>query len=402
MGQDTKIEWCSHTFNPWRGCTKISPGCAHCYAEALSKRNPKVLGIWGDNGTRVVASESAWKEPLKWDRQARQAGERHRVFCASLADVFENREELVNPRIRLFHLMHMTPSLDWLLLTKRPEFAREWLEGSAIQGLWPCDNVWLGTSVENQDQADKRIPILLQTPAKVRFLSVEPLLGPVDLDFPQNNCDQPSPESECPDCGGDVACEGEGWRCVEHSGMHIGCGWKSDGWNDEPDARPSIDWVIIGGESGPHARPCDLAWIRSIVRQCRAAGVPVFVKQMGSNLAGYWLDPDGPGDGICYHSEKWKLRDPHGADPAEWPADLRVREMPAVTAQEPQPCRKARKSGHAFIAAKGLLLAMRPLCTSEAISLAFRSVGWMRKSTAKWKMKLSHGAMNAHLYKKRS
>lgn len=124
MAENSKIEWTNHTFNPWRGCQKVSPGCQHCYAETLSKRNPAVLGEWGPNGKRVIASEAHWRLPLKWNKAAKLAGERHRVFCASLADVFEDRPELVAPRVRLFHLISETPNLDWLLLTKRPENIR--------------------------------------------------------------------------------------------------------------------------------------------------------------------------------------------------------------------------------------------------------------------------------------
>src|SRR5262245_49606753 len=120
--ENSKIQWTDHTFNVWRGCEKVSPGCAHCYAETMSRRNPAVLGEWGKHGTRVIASEAMWREPLKWDRQARAAGVRKRVFCASLADVFEDRPELVAPRERLFRLIEDTPNLDWQLLTKRPEF----------------------------------------------------------------------------------------------------------------------------------------------------------------------------------------------------------------------------------------------------------------------------------------
>src|SRR5690349_6943095 len=121
MGRDSAIEWTHHTFNPWRGCTKVSAGCAHCYAETWSKRNPKALGIWGDGGTRVIAAEAYWRQPLKWNAAAKAAGERHRVFCASLADVFEDRPELVESRERLLDVIYKTPDLDWLLLTKRPE-----------------------------------------------------------------------------------------------------------------------------------------------------------------------------------------------------------------------------------------------------------------------------------------
>lgn len=228
MGENTKIEWCHHTFNPWRGCTKVSEGCAHCYAEALSHRNPSVLGLWGDAGTRVVASESAWGEPLKWDRKAREAGERHRVFCASLADVFEVRDELVAPRRRLARLIWETPDLDWLLLTKRPKTAERLIyEMWFSDAEWPR-NYWIGTSVENQKHGLPRIDHLRKIPAAIRFLSVEPLLedlGRIDL--------------------------------------------------------TGIDWVIVGGESGPHARPMHPAWVRSIRDQCIAAGVAFFFKQWG-------------------------------------------------------------------------------------------------------------------------
>lgn len=293
MAENSAIEWTHHTFNPWRGCTKVSPGCANCYAERQSKRNPNVLGIWGDGGTRVVASDSYWREPLKWNRAAEQAWERHRVFCASMADVFEDRPELRMPRARLWQLITLTPYLDWLLLTKRPENAMAWccrwadLDGESCEpkmvrgpeltrachpsgrGQIFADmlesmgepppgcafptfdwmegprwwgpvlrNVWIGTSVENQETADERIPKLLACPAAVRFLSIEPLLGPVDL----------SP------------------------------------WTD------FIDWVIVGGESGPKARPMHPDWARSIRDECRAAKVPFFFKQWGE-----WQDGSAGG-----------------------------------------------------------------------------------------------------------
>lgn len=311
--KDSKIEWTDHTFNTHRGCTKVSAGCANCYAETLSGRNPAVLGIWGPNGTRVVAAESAWREPLKWNREAVEAGERHRVFCASLADVFEDwkgpmlnshGDELFSDRIggwsdrvgdkdghrlkltmqdvrtRLYKLIDATPNLDWLLLTKRPENIRRMMplfrspgEKRVVES-WPRNkNVWLGTSIENRSVLH-RIDALRSNPAVVRFLSIEPLLedlGTIDL-----------------------------------TGIH---------------------WVIVGGESGRGARPCDLAWIRSIRDQCRAAGVPVFVKQLGANpsatLAESGTDP-GDDDNI----ERLKLSDKKGGDWEEWPSDLRVREFP--------------------------------------------------------------------------
>src|SRR5262245_38941981 len=164
MGKETNIQWCDHTFNPWRGCTKVSPGCQHCYAETLAARNPKVLGVWGPHGTRVIASESMWREPLKWNKKAEIAGVRRRVFCASLADVFEDRPELVEPRYRLWRLIVNTPYLDWLLLTKRPENAGRMLaDGGSLPGILGFPSIWLGVSVEDQQRADERIPVLLRT-----------------------------------------------------------------------------------------------------------------------------------------------------------------------------------------------------------------------------------------------
>lgn len=299
MAENSKIEWTDATFNPWRGCTKISAGCANCYAESLSGRNPKVLGTWGPNGTRVVAAETGdagWSAPVKWNRLAAAAklpdgtpnpdGHRPRVFCASLADVFEEWSGPMtaangNPlwwchgslsnspipstgleagcrlatmddiRARLFDLIGETPNLDWLVLTKRPRHMREWLAGSAVAGLstgnphaaaWPFPNVWLGTSVEDQAAAKTRIPELLSIPAAVRFLSVEPLLGPLDIsDY-----------------------------------LHLYHGHPPKAW---PHGR--VHWVIVGGESGHGARPLNPEWVKSLRDQCVAPGVPFFFKQWG-------------------------------------------------------------------------------------------------------------------------
>lgn len=286
MATETKIEWCHHTFNPWRGCTKVSAGCTHCYAETMSKRNPKTLGVWGDSGTRVVASEAMWREPLKWDKAAVKAGERRRVFCASLADWLEDRPELVAPRVRLYHLIEQTKNLDWLLLTKRIENYQRFQGGDGVPRSWTesvRSNVWLGVSVENQAAADERISLLKQTPAAVRFLSVEPLLGPVRLPFRY----------------GDDPYHGDYGQSLIHQ---------------------AIDWVIVGGESGPGARPCNVEWIRSIVRQCSDTDVACFVKQLGSKpekTSGAGLE---------------RLKDPKGGDMEEWPADLRVRQFPSAEA----------------------------------------------------------------------
>ncbi len=299
MGEQTAIQWADHTFNPWRGCTKVSPGCDHCYAEAWSKRNPAQLGVWGDDGSRVIAADAYWRAPLRWDRLAAEAGERHRVFCASLADVFEDRPELERPRERVFETILATPNLDWLLLTKRPELARQVLSSDAWldalidehwlddevgpRASWPLPNVWLGVSAEDQARADERIPILLDTPAAVRFVSYEPALSPVDF----------TP------------------------------------WLNRParvdEVLPRVDWVIVGGESGPHARPFDIQWGCVAVDECRKAGVPVFVKQMGAQPI-HAPEHDGA---TGYAIE---LSDRKGGDPDEWPEGLRVREIPAVVA----------------------------------------------------------------------
>lgn len=348
MGADTKIQWCHHTFNPWRGCTKVSRGCANCYAEAQAKRNPGVLGIWGDGGTRVVASEAKWREVVTWDRKAREAGERHRVFCASMADVFEDRPELVAPRVRLFHLINETPNLDWLLLTKRPQNIRKFCGDTPRSWAESLpSNVWLGVSVEGQETADARIPELLSIPAKVRFVSYEPALGPVDFSAwiqPWLNCGScdasygleravPDPDGhphgadQCAECGREgnmVSIWGTDNMMADQYGDRGPNGETlgSDG--------PGIDWIIVGGESGPKARLFDLDWARSTIDQCKAAGVACFVKQLGAKPFEV-LPVSFPWE-VCNRAEDFplELKDSHGGDWDEWPADLRVREFPEV------------------------------------------------------------------------
>ena len=230
MGKDSRIEWTHHTFNPWWGCVKVSAACDHCYAETWAKR----LGeqVWGAGTPRRFFSEAHWNEPLKWDRDAKIDGRRRRVFCASMADVFENRPDLIEPRRRLLDLIGATPNLDWLLLTKRIHLVRKQLP----KGYDFPSNVWLGTTVENQASAKKRIKHLLEfkTPS-VRFLSCEPLLGPLDL-------------SEYLVCGS---------------------------------AGTRVDWVIAGGESGPGSRPMDPFWPGELQRQCAQADVAFHFKQWG-------------------------------------------------------------------------------------------------------------------------
>jgi protein gp37 len=305
MAENTKIQWTDHTFNPWRGCTKVSPGCQHCYAETQAARNPKVLGVWGPQGTRPVASESYWRQPLKWNREAQVEGRRHRVFCASLADVFEDRPELAKPRERLLRLIANTPALDWQLLTKRPKNMRNPLFVLPSWLLeWP-PHVWAMASIENQEYADHRIPELLKVPARIRGLSVEPLLGPVDLT--EYLTEKP---------GFSVNTLVRFYRNPDGSPTTFN--ERGDGkLYDRVVKRPApLHWVIIGGESGPHARPCRVEWIRDLVRQCQQAGVACFVKQLGSNFQGLTLE------------QSVRIFDPKVGDPEEWPEDLRVRQFP--------------------------------------------------------------------------
>jgi protein gp37 len=247
MGADTKIEWARHTFNPWVGCTKLSPACDHCYAEAWAKRTGQAH-LWAGERRRTTAAN--WREPLKWNRDAEAIGVRYRVFCASLADVFDNQAD-DQWRSDLFALIEDTPHLDWLLLTKRPQ--------NVAKMIWPKwdaglpQNIWLGTTVENQEEADRRIPHLLAAPAAIRFLSCEPLLGPVDLSMLHY----------------------DGVTNIDALRGRHGLSFGAD--------CAKIDWVIAGGESGPGARPMHPDWARSLRDQCAAAGVPFFFKQWGEH-----------------------------------------------------------------------------------------------------------------------
>lgn len=289
MGEITAIEWTDHTFNAWIGCAKVSAECKHCYAEVETfarRERARGLELWGANAARHVTSDANWKKPRAWNRAAEKAGVRRRVFCSSMSDVFEDRKDLDLPRARLWKLIRETPWLDWLLLTKRPEdAARLWqMAALAAQELdikndapaW-LPNIWLGATAGTQETADERIPHLLRVPAAVRFLSCEPLLGEVLL----------------------------------HKWLAGAGQWPAD-------AAGGIDWVIGGGESGPGARPCDIAWLRSLRDQCAAAGVPYFNKQLGARPE---MSP-GP--------ISWPCTEPKGGDPDEWPKDLRVREHPLM------------------------------------------------------------------------
>lgn len=279
MAANSKIEWTHHTFNPWQGCSKVSTGCANCYAETLSKRWGK--DIWGPGVKRIRTSDAYWKKPLSWNREAEAAGERHRVFCASMADVFEQNDaqpELDEWRFELVELIIRTPNLDWLLLTKRPELVMDTLirVTSLVNPFdWLPSNIWIGTSVENQEQADKRIPELLKIPAAVRFLSMEPLLGPVDLR--DENGSQWAGKTGL--SGGTDYLTGEVWQ---YSTIYGGGKWNYT-IDDLDDYRePRIHWVIVGGESGRGARPMHPDWARSLRDQCVDAGIPFFFKQWGA------------------------------------------------------------------------------------------------------------------------
>jgi protein gp37 len=297
MGATTGIEWCDHTFNPWTGCQAVSPACYHCYAEALEKR----FGHgdrWGPHGDRLRTSAANWQQPLKWNRAAAAAGIRARVFCASMADVFDNRAA-TRWRDDLWHLIHQTPHLDWLLLTKRPQNICGMLPttdiGTPAWGLgWP--NVWLGTTVENQVEADRRIPKLLEIPAAVHFLSCEPLLGPVDLQKVQ--APRYVPEDHELDWKFDALLVGDHYEFEDDLGV-----WDS---GDGPHRENRIDWVICGGESGPHARPMHPDWARSLRDQCAAAGVPFFFKQWGEFTPGENVErQSGTVKTAHWFDEKW-------------------------------------------------------------------------------------------------
>jgi protein gp37 len=264
MSEDSAIQWTDHTFNPWWGCARVSPACVRCYADSLARRWGHDE-IWRRKGPRRMMSDATWRNPVKWNRDAQATGFSALVFCASMADVFEIHPvvevnaQLDAARARLWPLIEQTPWLTWQLLTKRPENVAEL---TPWDGGWP-DNVWLGTSVENQRFADERVPVLVRIPAAVRFLSCEPLLGPVDLSA---WLDTP------PSCGCGIAPEG----APGAAGCSAGC------MEPEP---PAIEWVIAGGESGPGFRSLDLDHTRSLRDQCATAGVPFLFKQVGGRTS---------------------------------------------------------------------------------------------------------------------
>ena len=225
MAGKTKIEWTDRTFNPWIGCTKVSKGCRHCYAETLSNRFGWTK--WGPDGIRERTSPANWQKPVGWNDYAKRTGTRRRVFCASLADVFDVQAP-EGAREDLFRLIKNTPYLVWQLLTKRPENMVSMLPDDWGTEGYP--NVWLGITTEDQQTYDIRWPILSQTPVGTRFISYEPIVGSLSV---KNHAEKP-------------------------------------------------DWIIWGGESGAKARGCDVSWVENIVSECRALSISVFGKQWGT------------------------------------------------------------------------------------------------------------------------
>ncbi len=280
--KDSAISWTDHTFNPWIGCTKVSPGCANCYAATQDKFRKWTPEGWGAGKPRKRTSASNWNEPRRWNRLQETSGAVHhgaarpRVFCASLADWLDD-EVPIEWLADLLALVRKTPHLDWLLLSKRPQnwatrlnevvawaMARDihiapvmqWLTGT------PPANVWIGTTVEDQQRADERIPELVNIPARVRFLSCEPLLGPVNLSMRTHRMEM----------------------------------------------APGIHWVICGGESGPGARPMHPDWARSLRDQCAAAGVAFHFKQWGEWAPGECVDVKGTLQCASYvDGQRWEF-----------------------------------------------------------------------------------------------
>lgn len=298
MGKDSKIAWTDHTWNPWRGCAKVSEGCENCYAEQGAKRFPAVMGVWGtleEGGTREVAAARYWRLPLHWNAEAAGRlvgmGRRPRVFLGSVMDFFEAWPEskITMARGDAWDMIGRCRNLDWILLTKRPEniprmLPFDWLYRTSNdvnphqmlllgQVNHRYSHVWLGVTVENQARAEERVPLLLKIPAAVRWLSCEPLLGPIDLTR-----------------------------------------WLKTG---------EIHWVVVGGESmqGGRCREFNIEWAEEVVNQCDAAGVPVFVKQLGSK-------PVVPAD-VGFTPLHFKQK--AGNDPEEWPEWMRRRDFPRPT-----------------------------------------------------------------------
>ncbi len=282
MGENSEISWTHHTQNWWIGCTALSAACDHCYAEAMVKR------FGGDFAMRRRTSPANWRKPLAWNRKAAALAERHRVFSNSLSDFFDN-QAAPEWRAEAWSIIKATQHLDWLLLTKRPQNIAKMLPPDWGDG-YP--NVWLGTTAENQEEADRRIPHLLAVPARVRFLSCEPLLGPLDI----------------------------AWS-LSRNPIEIAAGFLQRGrFSPGLETLRPIDWVIAGGESGHHARPMHPDWLRSLRDQCAISTIPFHMKQWGEWLPGVVQfvqgELAGTGSWHAYHqdgtgSDNWGSRADH-------------------------------------------------------------------------------------------
>ena len=255
MAENSAIEWTDHTVNFWIGCTRVSPACDHCYAErdwSMTGRFSRVE--WGPRGERSQTKDPM-REVARIAAGAAKRGRRERVFINSLSDWADNHESISDDlRASIFDAARLHPGLDFILLTKRPQNIARYLPGDWGDGY---RNVWLGVTAENQEEADRRIPILLATPAAVRWVSAEPLLGSIDFLGEEMN----GPLTNGVPTAEQVANDPTGWRVIRYGVSRL-------------------DWIVAGGESGAGARPMHPAWARAIRDQCAEAGVPFFMKQM--------------------------------------------------------------------------------------------------------------------------
>lgn len=283
----TTIEWTDMVWNPVTGCDKVSEGCRNCYAESIAHR------FWGERPfTEVRCHPERLDAPIHWTKP-------RRVFVNSMSDLFH--EEVSQQFLTaVFSIMLECPQHRFQILTKRPERMRAFCSAYRLP-----PNIWLGVSCEDQTTADERIPLLLQTPSAVRWVSAEPLLGPVDLTNLSVRTDRGI----------------EQWDVLD----------KREAADADPGSPNTVlDWVVIGGESGPQARPCDMTWIRAIVQQCQAATIPVFVKQLGSRPFADIPELETWPLSIMDEHGGLHLKNHKGGDPSEWPTDLRVREWPCL------------------------------------------------------------------------